>query len=413
MKRFATLIFVMLIAAAALAQDAASPRFSIERIEVRNAKRVSTDVILSESGLRAGAQYSESELRDASLRLSRLPFLLSVEFSLEKGSARGLHVLVITVSETKPFFYQLDIRPVFQTKPLLDSQADTFTGENDLSLGFRWFVGRRGAIHAGLQNRRDHREYTESSGALVVGYTQYDLFGTRAFAAFNLKRPFVPDDASISPQFVAGIPLSLNQTLTLDYDETRVVGSTINFVDGPEFQRNSTQRLLALTWSYNTTNQPVLPTKGVIISAGPVLSWADRNFLSFPSQNIVRLHEHTFGVDARAARYFELSDRDSVSGVVETSLARVIRDPSTPDLHSYNWRFGAVQAGYSHSLWSHEERAGGGDSRIEVLLRATTRAVDGYPYYSNYDIPNTAQISASWVRRSSWGTIRLGGGYAW
>ena len=47
-----------------MAQDAVPPRFFIERIEVRDAKRVSTDVVIAESRLRQGQEYSEADLRD-------------------------------------------------------------------------------------------------------------------------------------------------------------------------------------------------------------------------------------------------------------------------------------------------------------------------------------------------------------
>jgi outer membrane protein assembly factor BamA len=85
------------------------------KIEVRDAKRVSPEVVVAESRLREGADYSEADLRDAAARLTRLPFLLSAEFSLEKGSERGRYVLVVTINETRTFFYALDLRHIFTT----------------------------------------------------------------------------------------------------------------------------------------------------------------------------------------------------------------------------------------------------------------------------------------------------------
>ena len=85
-----TRTMILSIVAAALlsiplaADEAPAPLLFIERIEVRNAKRVSTDVVIAESRLREGNEYSEADLRDASTRLSRLPFLLSVDFALDE-----------------------------------------------------------------------------------------------------------------------------------------------------------------------------------------------------------------------------------------------------------------------------------------------------------------------------------------
>lgn len=413
MNRIRTiLIFVFMLAAPALVAQEATPRFFIERIEVRHAKRVSTDVIVAESGLRANQEYAESELRDAALRLNRLPFLLSADFSLEKGSERGRHVLVITVNETKPFFFLLDARPIFerdaQTRP---DYSDTLASENDLFLGFRWFVGRRGAFHVGLQTAEDSRDYTTGYSAIAVGYTQYDLFGTRAFATLNLKRPLVESDPSITPQVVLGVPLSLNQTLTMQYDETRA--GTLRT------RRQLSERVLTAKWSYNTTNEPVLPTTGVVISAGPVLTWTDRSgyfYTVLPDTGSLNIepyvdHLRTYGLEAHAARYFELDERYSVSAAVDAAAAKVNRHSSIPELLSYDWRYGAVQGGISRSFWTREERAGGGDNRLELTLRAASRSHE-YPYYG-YRNSDVLQSTLSWVRRTSWGTLRLGAGYAW
>jgi outer membrane protein assembly factor BamA len=89
-------ILLLLLLAVPLYAD--EPAFFLERIEVRNQERVSPEVVIAESRLRAGQQYSEAELRDAAVRLARLPFLLSVDFSLEKGSERGRYILVLTVN---------------------------------------------------------------------------------------------------------------------------------------------------------------------------------------------------------------------------------------------------------------------------------------------------------------------------
>jgi hypothetical protein len=140
-------LVALLIAVPALAQQAT---FFIERIEVRKARRVSTSLIISETLLREGSEVTEEQLAAASARLTRLPFLLSAEFALEKGSDRGRHVLVINVEETKPFFFLVDTRPVLREDrgpSRFEYSDDDFGSESkDAALGFRWFVGRRGIL---------------------------------------------------------------------------------------------------------------------------------------------------------------------------------------------------------------------------------------------------------------------------
>ena len=85
------------------------PEFLIETITVESAHKISAEIVISESLLEEGSSYTESELRDARYRIVRLPFLLDAEFSLRKGSERGLYQLVITVEETRRWFFGFDL----------------------------------------------------------------------------------------------------------------------------------------------------------------------------------------------------------------------------------------------------------------------------------------------------------------
>ena len=422
-RTFLTALIALALAAPAAAQDAVPPRFFIERIDVRDASRVSPEVIIAESRLREGTEYSESDLRDAAARLGRLPFLLSADFSLERGSDRGLYVLVITVVETKPFFYLLDIRPVFDDDDGyldIDYGDPLGNGENHGVLGARWFVGRRGAFHAGLFGRDDNQEFTEDYTAAVVGYTQYDLFGTRAFATLNLKRPLlnVPDGA-LSPQLVVGVPVTPNQTVTLTFDESDFGSDFWSFGEEEEEQRN-TERLVSARWSYNTTNHPFLPTRGTLLSTTPFVSWRDLAVRRLPNgaedpEGRTPFHVRSYGLDFSADRYFELSERNSLSVGAEAGWARAREDSR---LHvnpeERDATFAIVRTGFSHSIWSREQQKRG-DSRFEYVARWATRDSGRGPegLFSFYEDEDQFQLAWAWVRRSSFGTLRLGVGYGW
>jgi outer membrane protein assembly factor BamA len=404
----------------AAAQDA--PRYFIERIEVRNAGRVSPDVILAESRLRADREYSEVELREASHRINRLPFILTADFSLEKGSERGRHVLVLTVAETKPFFFHIDSRFYLEEGDnAVHSYRDSLTPSgDDLALGFRWFVGRRGAIHLGLQGENeDTLQHTSDDASLAIGYTQYDIFGSRAFATINIKKPISIDGGQISPQVVVGVPLSPNQTLTVSFDQTQFEREALR-VDGVRYPRHSEQDVLRVRWSFNTTNDPFFPTQGTLLAVGPVVSRSDNTATSVrllgngaTEVHIFRNRYDAFGLEAHAARYWELSDRNSVGAAIEGGWSSLDGDRTAEGLPTERFDGDessiAVQGGFSRSLWSAERRAGGGDSRVVASLRWVTE--DSVNEFREDE--NLAQLTASWVRRSSWGTVRLGVGYAW
>ncbi len=415
---------LILLAGTAFAQDVAPPRFFIERIEVRDASRVSTDVIVAESRLREGMEYSEADLRDAAARLSRLPFLLSADFALEKGSERGRHVLVITVAETKPFFYLLDIVPIYSNRYNSDTRIDIVgsdrlgLGQNQGVIGARWFVGRRGAFHAGLFTAEDQHEFTRDYTAAVIGYTQYDIFGSRAFATINIKRPLLESaGAAVSPQVVVGVPISPNQTLTLTYDETRFGTASYGFFNSVTGERRDGDRLISARMTYNTTNHPFLPTRGTLLSITPIVAWRDgtgfRIIVRAPNTyELVQhaYHENSWGVELDAARYVDLSERNSVWLRAKGGVGRLNqRDNLGRDIHADS-RYGILQTGFSHSLWTGE-RQKRGDSRLEWALRYSTRS-DGFGPATRYDA-SRLQLTFAWVRRSSFGTIRLGAGHAW
>jgi hypothetical protein len=412
----------VIVAAPLTAQDAMPPRFFIEKIEVRDAERVSPDVVIAESRLHDGHEYTEADLRDASARLTRLPYLLSAEFSLEKGSERGRYVLVVTINETKAFFYALDFRPILKSDDHVEPDySDRLTvGDNAATLGMRWFMGRRGALHIALVTTNYNDELARDYAAFAVGYTQYDLFGTRAFATLSIKQVFTDGEAVPSPQLVVGIPVTANQTLTLDIDETRLADETREIL-GQSFDTQRGQRVVGLTWSYNTTNRPFIPTRGTLLTVRPRFAWSDTatyRIIYVPEPpsgggGVFGAERDTVHAEARevafnAARYWELTDRSSVSGGVESSWTHFRLDSSLQGLHSEHIARAILAAGYSYSLWD-AERTKSGDSRLELNVRVGNRSIALYDFYRT----DQRQVSASWVRRSSWGVLRLGAGYAW
>lgn len=413
----AVVLVVLTTAPAVQAQD--PPRFFIERIEVRNTKRVSSDVIVAESRLREEAEYSEAELRDAAARLTRLPFLLNAEFALERGSERGRHVLVIHVIETRSFFFRFDIVPIFSEERVeVDLVSQLGSDQSSAALGYRWFIGRRGAFHVALV-ARDETEFTSGYSAFAAGYTRYDIFGTRAFATINVKD--TPEGHPASPQLVVGIPLSLNQTLTAEYDENRT-NFEVTSVPSEPIDDRMTQRIARLTWSYNTTNHPYLPTTGTLVSVTPLAIWRDdNNFIRFVPGPllIVPVHTRTIGIQSTALQYYELTERTSISGGVEVGWGTSNERRSEPGpvrvIDDYTTVYGGLQTGISLSLWSAERRAAGGDSRVELTVRGRVRdddrADDRLVLVRTDD--DQMQASLTWVRHSSWGTLRFGAGWAW
>jgi len=163
MRRLLCLLLLLGCASASYAED----RFLIERIDVRKLVHASADVIRAESRLQEGNSYVEADLRAASDRVRRLPFVLDAVFSLERGSVRDSYVLVITVSETRPFFFRYQLIPFFETS------HDVGAVDNDALVAARWFAGSRGVFHvAGIAHQSD-RPFEASYISAQAGYTRY------------------------------------------------------------------------------------------------------------------------------------------------------------------------------------------------------------------------------------------------
>ncbi|HEY0141221.1 MAG TPA: hypothetical protein VGF48_10010 [Thermoanaerobaculia bacterium] len=416
MKTLLTALLLVLIAPAMLADQLIAPAmladeaapFLIERIDVRNATRISPEIVISEARLNTGEAYRESQLREANDRLKRLPFLIDAQFALEKGSERGSYILVITVMETRPFFYLLDL-----TAYLGDNRYNTGDASNNQAIiGYRHFTGRKGMLHAGLYSRREERPYTSNVGTLEVGYTRFDLFGTRAFATVSLGTPvaYENDGDAILPHVVAGIPLSGNQTVTVEYEQ----------IDHGSRLRRA-ERIASARWSFDTTNHPFFPTRGAIFSVGPVVSWSDvseQGTATFVDPDVYVFHssyaEHrtTAGLEGEVARFWEISPLWSIALRMDGGFA-VIDERGSGDRfvpQDGSIAYGDASLRFTRMLVQTAEV----EQRLELTLAGsseTRRDADSELYLGADEANGSAAVN--WVRRDTWGTLRFGAGYAW
>lgn len=427
MRIASSLLFSCLIALHLFAADVAPARFFIERIEVRNASRVSPELVISESLLREGNEYSEADLADAAARLNRLPFLLSADMALEKGSDRGRHVLVISVVETKPLFFLVDGRAVLNEDAgaeLADVSDPAMSAPSDAAAGFRWFVGGRGIVHAGVTIRDEPHRFARNYAAPSVGYTQYDLFGTRALATINLRLPWGRWAGRLSPQFIIAVPVTPTQTVSAMFEETHFRNDTGRLIE-TTFDERDAERRVSLSWTYNSTNEPFVPTRGTIVSLTAIRSMNDRaDAHVVPAPGVIGVvepyarHNNATGVDLTLSRYWELSEKNSVHAAFIGGWSRVeqrLNAATSPLEANARPTYEIARAGWSRSLWHGDPR--NGDSRVEVDVHFLARQLNvqgNDEAFGTIDREKSAmQVSTSWVRRSAYGTLRLGLGYAW
>lgn len=381
MKRF-TVVLALLVCAAARGDE----RFLIERIDVRHLVHASADVIRSESRLREGQTYGESDLRAASDRVKRLPFVLDAAFSLERGSVRDAYVLVITVNETRPIFFQLDTVPYFVSRNVVRAIDD------DALFGGRWFAGKRGVFHGAAIIHQDDRPFESSYLALQAGYTQYGLFNDRAFATVTLSR-YAPTATGAKggtlPGALVGISLTPNQTLTMSYTAI-----------GGDVHRRSL-RVFETRLAYNTTNHPYFPSEGTLVSVAPIAAWIDGVDHTIHQK---AFHNFETALEAHAARYWTLNPRLTASAVLDGGVVHIDGRTGGAD-YGLNVKYGTATLRLLRAIGDTSES----DRRIELMLRGVTRHREVVAFIGD----TKTETSIAWVRRNSWGVLRLGVGYTW
>jgi hypothetical protein len=371
--------------------------FVLERIEVRNAQRVSPRVIVAETTLRKGRRYSEDDVRHAVARLERLPFVFKADYALENN------VLVITVTEMRPFSFLVDARGLVIDNPTTANDFDYDFPDPavqwpDAAAGIQWLASGSGVVRFGMTVLRNRQGFGSNYSAYELGYTQYRILGTRLFATATVRTPVDSiSEGTFTPEFLVGLPLTPSQTVTVDVEDTLFRDAEVNIL-GTTFRDLHAQRTITAAWTYDTTNEPYAPSRGTFVKVAPVC-WMrdDAGFRSVrPPQQFVPDTGHLTanGVDLVALHHWELSDAHSVFGGVLAGWA----DIDSRQQPGFRTSYQIAKAGYSRAL---------GRARVALEARAVWNDRGG-----NSETENSFEAMATWVRRSTWGTFRLGAGFS-
>jgi hypothetical protein len=286
--------FALLLLAAlpALAQEEAPlsepARFLIETITVEGPKEAAANIVRAETLLRPGESYSEEQLRQAVYRIHHLPFVLDASFALRKGSRRGAYELVISVQPARWFFFDHQIRAFEFGEPLnLEESLGNDSAVNaDGLVGARLFVGRSGVAFVSL----------DSDEGVQLGFTQYDLLHRGIIASAGYSRnlccltevlPLALDPSFASWEFDNSSKVSLGLSIPLAEAQSFQV-SVSERTGNAQTRRNILlsssrpeptffigggggdliYRRAEAKWVYDTSDDPILPTRGWSVSAG-------------------------------------------------------------------------------------------------------------------------------------------------
>ncbi len=280
-------------------------------------QRLSSEIVVSESLLREGEEYSEDELREAVHRINRLPFVLLAEFSLRKGSERDRYELVVKVFETRRWFFQTDFGwalndPVdrFRFGSDFSDRNRAFGDEFDALVGRRFALGGRSLLFA---------TFGSDDGTFAIGFQRYNMWDRNILFSVSLGGEEEVGNVSTSEFSLAGraqlgIPIRGNHAIRVLLGWREFESNSSFFGD---FRSEETQAEVA--WILNSLDDPVLPREGSLFETG--LTWdnveSQRTFLD-PDGPLESSSSSIQGrgIVAAARRHWPLAERQSVSAGV-------------------------------------------------------------------------------------------------
>jgi hypothetical protein len=411
--------------------------FRIETITVEGGRRAATEkIVLAESRLTAGREWTESDLRDAIYRIRRLPFIVRADFALRRGTARGLYTLAITVEETRPFVFSRELEVVSFAQESASIALGYGSGHVDAhssgSAGVRLFVGSQGVLFGAL---------TAYEG-WQVGFTRYDLFGRGGSATlawesrrcclhqvlplaldpdFTMWSDREADQASLS----LAVPLTGNHSLRAAASVLRGRAESRSGVlaDYRSFQPFLDEtpprelRQAQVAWFYDTADDPLFPAHGVTVSAGVELSEhrapAREGGLFDTASSGPETDARLVALATTARRNWSLSPRQAVSLGGRLAVGRSRLENPVTGGHIERGTFDAdslessLEARWSASLWGFERTRDQGDLRFEVAARYGLESVS--PGFGG--AVRQLAVTPSIVFRNGWGVFRFGFGY--
>ncbi len=404
------LIAVCLITCALSARS--QERFTIERVEIRNAQRVDAQFLAAETLLREGSEVSEEDVRAGVRRLMRSPSVFTAGYALEPGSDDTRRVVVISVRENDRFWFLLDGRfgQVNQPVDMLDYEFPDPTSDwKHAAAGVRWLFGDGGLAHFGMTVLRNRHPFRKNYSAWELGYTRHQIVGTPVFATVIVRSPVDSlEEKTFSPEVVVGLPVTANQTLRLEIEDTTFVKGTVR-IGGTPLRDLHTERMLSASWTFDTTNEPYTPMRGTFVKVEPFVWMGEQtSFTGRPGQPFTTIARHStaHGLDVSAERHWQISDASSFSTELVAGWARV-HSRQNPDNLSGDLRwepsFELIQGGYTRKIRG---------SYVELKGGVVLRQADGRDRERFSDITDTSyEASASWMRRYSRGALRIGFAY--
>lgn len=388
---------LILILSLALTNIAAAQPYRLERVVVEGS-RVPESIVRAETRLIEERSYSDDDFRQAVDRVRRLPFVVDATYRVEPGLTAGTTTLIIRILDEGRVFYDAEA----EVSAL--ENADT-VHEVQATVGGRLFLDDLGVLEPAV-----HLFDDDDGGSAGLTYRLYGIAGTSAFAFVSVEQRFGVEGLRFDPlpSVTLGMPLTPRQTLT--FFATRAKSRHVlededeDDDEDPPTERFD-DRILALRWTYDTTDDPLFATRGTFLTIGPTYR---RDRVTLEDEE-TKFRDYT--LDAEGVRYWRLPRRNVVGVRFAAQAGRVSALEDDEVVHTdHGFVEGAVLA--AHDFHAHTDN---------VLRPFRARIEAGLAYRQSMtrregladERDDQYFATAGFTLRHRWGTLRLTGVYDW
>lgn len=401
MKRLALILLIVL-------PLAAQSKHLVSRIDVRG--NVPAHIVTSQSALVEGRSYSDKDLEVAMARLRRLPFVYDAQYSMEG------EVLVIEIDAVSRFFGDLDANGI--------GFENDQTGNARIGAGGRMFLGSGGVAQL---RAIEYVSEGNDSGAVDAEYSHYGIAGSRLFASAGIEYEALHDERynpDPSYRLSVGYPINVRNTITATATDQGASGRRSLVLAPRDLFSFTDRQTLNVLWTYDTADDPFFARTGLTVNAGPSWSRDESQFesysLTFPDLHFdiitTRSDSRSTSLGANAMKFWSTGTRGALMTGASFAFDHAKSDETFGTLfqeNEFDARTGTLFLGYAHNLF---DRLTDTATRQRLELGAAyTRSKVDTRFFTPFDNPITLDsttLSANYVLRRQFATVRLGVSYA-
>ncbi len=373
------------------AQEAA---LVIQEISCEGNFATSCDFIRRQTGMRPGMPVDEARIQDARLRLGLLPNFTSVDVRLEKGSRRGLAILVIHVTEPATLDKGIALGSAWRFGGLTETLAARLSDRDLFGTGKSLDFDVTGSVPVSGPTARESLVRLQYFDPHLFGSTRYLLAASALYvdAAYAYDNGDRYDTQLTALNLAIGRRFGANSFLTLVYRNLPSLSVFDRFQDGSgsyTFNTGSPRNAVQVSYALITEDDANFPTRGWVtqlflgrdVTGGLLFAGGEvRGTWSVGSASFLTLQLHREPNIELRASYL---DEPSASLVYSHSFSL----PASSEVQRARWYIGPGLTWYGFSSTGTRLYEAG----VRAGVRFETKSLGIVNFYAVVDAPRFAR----------------------